>query len=185
MARDAQETKRKLLRAATFEFAEHGIAGARVDRIALDAAVNKALIYSYFGSKDELFDAVFAAQVVDVVDEVPINAADLPGYAGRLFDRYIEHPHVVRLALWDQLERGSRGMAAAHEASAAKVEAITESQRSGEVSTRLGAEQVLALITVITGMMALQAIGPSDAVGSAATSIRESVVIAVARLSAG
>ncbi|HEY3483203.1 MAG TPA: TetR family transcriptional regulator, partial [Streptomyces sp.] len=50
--RDAAETKRRLLAAATEEFAERGIAGARVDRIAAAAGCNKAMIYSYFGSKD-------------------------------------------------------------------------------------------------------------------------------------
>jgi AcrR family transcriptional regulator len=33
-------------------------AGARVDRIAASANANKQLIHAYFGSKDQLFDAV-------------------------------------------------------------------------------------------------------------------------------
>jgi AcrR family transcriptional regulator len=59
-ARDSAATKERLLEAATAEFAAHGIAGARVDRIAAAARANKQLIYAYFGSKEQLFDAVLA-----------------------------------------------------------------------------------------------------------------------------
>ena len=113
MVRDAEDTKRRLLEAAAKEFAERGIAGARVDRIAAAAAANKALIYSYFGNKEELFDAVFNALVVDTVEDVPIAADDLPGYAGRLFDRTQDQPYALRLAFWHSLERGSATMPAA------------------------------------------------------------------------
>ena len=55
---DAQATRRRLLDAAYSEFAQYGIAGARVDRIAEAADSNKAQIYHYFGGKIQLFDAV-------------------------------------------------------------------------------------------------------------------------------
>ena len=60
MAWDTERTKRLLLDAATAEFSEHGLAGARVDRIAASAGVNKERIYQYFGKKDDLFAAVLA-----------------------------------------------------------------------------------------------------------------------------
>src|SRR3954451_23953903 len=113
MARDAEGTRRRLLEAAADEFAQRGLAGARVDRIAAAATANKALIYSYFGNKEDLFDAVFNALVVDTVQDVPIDAGDLPGYAGQLFDRAQQQPYVLRLALWHSLERGSAAMPAA------------------------------------------------------------------------
>lgn len=103
--RDAAETKRRLLAAATEEFAERGIAGARVDRIAATAGCNKAMIYSYFGSKDSLFDTVFGESVGKFVIDVPVDADDLPEYAGKLFDRYEERPDALRLAIWHRLER--------------------------------------------------------------------------------
>src|ERR1700748_3080524 len=89
--RDAARTRADLLRAATAEFAERGIAGARVDRIAAEAGCNKSMIYAYFGNKDGLFDAAFAAYVQGSLDEVGFDAADLPGYAGRLFDHFETH----------------------------------------------------------------------------------------------
>ncbi|MEU7889824.1 helix-turn-helix domain-containing protein [Microbispora bryophytorum] len=41
------------------EFAEHGIAGARIERIVSAARTNKAQLYAYFGNKDKLFDTIF------------------------------------------------------------------------------------------------------------------------------
>jgi TetR/AcrR family transcriptional regulator len=48
-------TKQKIIDAARAEFAAHGKAGARVDRIAQLAGVNKAMIYYHFQSKDNLY----------------------------------------------------------------------------------------------------------------------------------
>jgi AcrR family transcriptional regulator len=148
MARNAEDTKRRLLDAAAREFAERGIAGARVDRIAAAASANKALIYSYFGNKEELFDAVFNALVVDTVEDVPIDPDDLPGYAGRLFDRTQDQPYVLRLALWHSLERGSATVpAAVVAADQQKVAAIAAAQQAGRISDRFPAPELMALIT--------------------------------------
>lgn len=53
-----KNTKEAVLHTARLEFAEHGLAGARVDRIAKLAGVNKAMIYYHFHSKEELYEAV-------------------------------------------------------------------------------------------------------------------------------
>ncbi|QTR02277.1 helix-turn-helix transcriptional regulator, partial [Saccharothrix algeriensis] len=84
MVRDADATRQRLLDAALAEFAEHGIAGARVDRIAAQAESNKAQIYHYFGGKAQLFDAVYGSIVRRVVEATPITTDDLPGYAAGL-----------------------------------------------------------------------------------------------------
>ncbi|MGW5591138.1 TetR/AcrR family transcriptional regulator, partial [Streptomyces sp. NPDC003857] len=79
MARNADETRRKILEAATDEFAQYGIAGARVDRITKAAGVNNALLYRYFGSKVDLFDTVYSRLVTEIVSAVPLDPTDLPG----------------------------------------------------------------------------------------------------------
>lgn len=107
--RDAEGTRARILAAATREYAEHGIAGARVDRIADSAATSKAQLYSYFGNKESLFDAVFAAHVVANVDAVPLTADDLPGYTARLYDAYLHDPALIRLVTWARLERTPTG----------------------------------------------------------------------------
>src|SRR5579862_2089136 len=53
----AAETRARILDAALTEFSAYGLAGARTDRIATAAGVNKALLYYYFESKENLYGA--------------------------------------------------------------------------------------------------------------------------------
>ncbi len=55
MARPARVSPDVILAAAAIEFAERGFAGARVDRIARRAKVNKAMLYYHFKSKQRLY----------------------------------------------------------------------------------------------------------------------------------
>jgi TetR/AcrR family transcriptional regulator len=58
MARRARVSPDRILAAAALEFAERGYAGARVDRIAGRARVNKAMLYYHFHSKRRLYRAL-------------------------------------------------------------------------------------------------------------------------------
>ena len=58
--RDAERSQSHILDAALAEFADHGLGGARMDRIAERAGVNKRLIYYYFENKESLFLAVWS-----------------------------------------------------------------------------------------------------------------------------
>jgi TetR/AcrR family transcriptional regulator len=64
----SDQTQKRILRAAVREFSTHGLSGARTDRIAESAKVNKALLYYYFKSKQGLYAAAVenvAARVVE------------------------------------------------------------------------------------------------------------------------
>lgn len=143
--RDAKATKERLLLAAIDEFAAHGLAGARIDDIAERAGANKRLIYAYFGSKDDLFDAVLTRTLGVLTDSVPLVADDLPAWAGALFDRLVAEPHVLQLAVWRNVERAG---ASAHELQsyARKLETIKRSQRAGRLRTDIAAGDLLALV---------------------------------------
>ncbi|GII03597.1 TetR/AcrR family transcriptional regulator [Planobispora takensis] len=101
MSREA--TKDALLAAARSEFAAYGIAGARVDRIADRAGVNKERIYGYFGSKEKLFDQVVSAALDEVVEAVTTPGDDPAEYVGRLYDFCLAHPDLTRLLMWESL----------------------------------------------------------------------------------
>lgn len=107
VAADASSTRTRLLAAAREEFAAHGIAGARVDRIARLAGVNKERIYGYFGSKERLFDAVVAEAKIEHVTALGNPSGDLAEYVGRLYDYHRDHPTLLRLLLWEALYYGS------------------------------------------------------------------------------
>lgn len=153
MVRDGQASRRRLLDAATHEFSAHGIAGARVDRIAAESGVNKALMYAWHGSKQGLFDAVFAAHLDRIVDVVPFTPDDLPGYAVRLYDSYLEAPELVRLAGWYRLERVPSGaLLAAHPGrSDDKHLAIAAAQREGRIVVGPRPDEVYALVIALAG----------------------------------
>lgn len=72
-ARDPAATRRRILAAAAAEFARAGFAGARVDRIAGDAAANKRMLYHYFGDKRGLLAAVMDAELLETL---PRDQAD-------------------------------------------------------------------------------------------------------------
>ena len=105
MARDAEATRERILAAATAEFAAHGLAGARVERIASQAQSNVRMIYAYFGSKSGLFDATLTDALRRMAENVPPRPEDLAGWAGDVFDHHQRFPEILRLSMWAQLER--------------------------------------------------------------------------------
>lgn len=159
-------TAQRILDAATAEFAERGLAGARVDRIAQRAAANKQRLYAYFGSKEELFDRVVEAGIGELLDAVQFDADDLPGYAARLYAFNRAHPELVRLMQWHSLERPGRlaDLPDSTGATAAKIDALRSAQQRGpgRVDPTVPADrlltQVLALVhgaTLTAGLSAL------------------------------
>lgn len=150
MPPDSTATKARLLAAAHHEFAQHGVAGARVDRIATAAKANKRLLYVYFGNKHELFDIVVAGALARLSDEVPFTADDLPGYAGALFDHLLAHPALLRLITWALLER-PESTAARIATFRPRVDAIAAAQGRGLVTADLEPVDVLALTVSLAG----------------------------------
>ncbi|WP_049572366.1 TetR family transcriptional regulator [Nonomuraea sp. SBT364] len=102
-------TRSRILDVATREFAEHGIAGARIERIVAAARTNKAQLYGYFGNKEGLFDAIFHGSLERIVNVVPIDGAEVDDWAVRLYDEYLRRPDLIRLATWARLERRPAG----------------------------------------------------------------------------
>lgn len=128
-------TYQRILDAATEEFAQHGIAGARVERIVTAARTNKAQLYAYFGDKDRLFDAIFLHSLERITNVVPIDADDLADWAVRLYDEYLRRPDLIRLATWARLERRPAGhLVESHQQyDDSKLAAIAEAQATGRV----------------------------------------------------
>ncbi len=108
MVRDSAETRDRLLAAARSEFTAHGLEGARVDRIAAAAGVNKQRIYGHFGSKEKLFEAVIGAAMDEHVAALGLPTDDPAEYVGRIFDFHREHPELLRLMQWESLHYAQR-----------------------------------------------------------------------------
>jgi AcrR family transcriptional regulator len=111
-ARDADRSREAILAAARDEFAAHGLGGARVDRIAERAGVNKKLLYYYFDDKDTLFRAVLEEAYRDIRQaEQQLHLAQLPPAEAvrRLteftWNYYLEHPEFLTLLNSENLHR--------------------------------------------------------------------------------
>ncbi len=127
------------------EFAAHGLAGARIDRIAERAGANKQLIYAYVGGKEQLFDATLEANLALLLDSVPFDADDLPGYARRLRTFNSAHPDLVRLVLWHSLERPGRIalLPVAQTSGDHKAQAVAAAQAAGVIDDSMPADVIL------------------------------------------
>lgn len=99
----------RILSAAKAEFAESGIAGARVGAIAAGAEINKERLYAYFGNKEGLFRAVLTDSFSKLAQEVPLPSSEeeLFNYAGLVFDFHYRNPEFTRLLAWESLHYGS------------------------------------------------------------------------------
>lgn len=150
MPYDPEATRARIFAAAVEEFARHGIAGARVDRIAGTAKANKQAIYLYFGDKERLFAAVLQSRLDDLAAAVAITPERVPDYIGELFDYIAEHPELARLLVWEGLEstpdRDVAGVESRRAHYAHKVELLESGQKSGHIDTALDTRRLLATL---------------------------------------
>ena len=101
-----RDSRADVLSAARAEFAAHGFSGAGVDRIALLARVNKAMIYYHFKSKIGLYREVLRDGFRRLTTDARASIADAPTAIGK-FDAYVgsllrtasAEPHIVPILL--------------------------------------------------------------------------------------
>ncbi|MBO2445545.1 TetR/AcrR family transcriptional regulator [Actinomadura barringtoniae] len=141
MSYDAEATRQRIFDAATAEFAEHGLAGARIERIATAAKANKQAIYLYFGGKEKLFGSVVRAKMEEICHAVALDPTTFPESIGRLFDWYAEHPELLRLLLWEALETGDGPVVGEEERRAEYRQNISELAAAGAGDGSLQAAQ--------------------------------------------
>lgn len=110
--RDAEQTRKRILDAATVEFARKGLGGARVDAIALRSKSNKRMIYHYFGSKDRLFKEVIEAAYVGIrsaEQKLHLNELEPEEAISTLvrftWNYYLQHPEFLTLVNSENLHR--------------------------------------------------------------------------------
>ena len=110
--RNPDETRARILAGAKAEFAENGLAGARVDGIAGRAKANKRMIYHYFGSKEKLYQTVLEEAYLSIrraeqalaLDHHPPTAA-LELLVRFTWNYYLENPEFLSLVNNENLHR--------------------------------------------------------------------------------
>jgi AcrR family transcriptional regulator len=111
----SRATRDRIFLAARDEFSAHGFHGARIERVATAAGVNKQRIYAYFHSKADLFAEVlkhaYSEMVVDEKRLLSRLEQGAPGdLSATLLSHYMSfhdrHPHFWRLLAWENLSGG-------------------------------------------------------------------------------
>jgi AcrR family transcriptional regulator len=144
------------LAAAKDEFTEYGFAGARLNRIAVTARASKERLYSYFASKEQLFDAVVAQWVADAPYAVALTAENVPGYVEGLFDNFVADPRGARLQRWIELE-AREGLSDDHvlrRIFRAKLVEVRRGQQAGLIDSSWNPMDLVTLLTEIALSMA-------------------------------
>jgi AcrR family transcriptional regulator len=110
----AESTRANILEVATREFADKGLAGARIDEIAEKTNSSKRMIYYYFGGKDELYRAVLEQAYRGIRErELALNFEAMPAEGAlramvvHTFDYHYNHPEFVRLVMNENILQGA------------------------------------------------------------------------------
>jgi AcrR family transcriptional regulator len=110
---DPEGKQQNIIEVATREFAEYGLAGARIDEIAAKTKSSKRMIYYYFGDKEGLYLRVLEAAYSKVrATEATLHLDDLePLEALRklvkfTFDHHNANEPFIRLVMIENIHHG-------------------------------------------------------------------------------
>jgi AcrR family transcriptional regulator len=146
--RTRDELRGAILEAARAEFAQYGLAGARVDRIAKTANASKERLYAHFGDKEALFRQVISADGAQFFRSVAVRPDAVAEFAGEVFDLARNRPEHLRMVTWAKLE-GLRLEAPEIDGRAVDdrdITAIAEAQAAGDVDRRWNPGELLILL---------------------------------------
>jgi len=109
---DPARTMAEILEVATHEFADKGLAGARIDEIAAATRTSKRMIYYYFGSKDGLYLAVLEEayrRMRSIEAELHLDDLTPPAALRRLveftYDHHRDNEDFIRLVMSENIHR--------------------------------------------------------------------------------
>ena len=110
--RDPEGMRIRIIEAAKQEFAAHGLAGARVDRIAANAGANKRMLYYHVGNKEDLYLEVLEGAYQQIRAEergLDLEHLDPPQAIERLIDftwnYFLRNPEFLALLNTENLAK--------------------------------------------------------------------------------
>jgi AcrR family transcriptional regulator len=149
--RTTTELRDEILAAARAEFAQYGLAGARIDRIARAASASKERLYAHFGDKETLFRDVVVADGAEFLRAVDLRADAVAEFAGDIFDLAQNRPEHLRMITWAQLEGFSltKPEVAGEYPPDRAIAALERARAEGHVDPRWEPQQLLILLFAI------------------------------------
>ena len=135
--RNPERTRERILSAALKEFAANGFAGARVDAVARRAAINKRMLYHYFGDKEGLFRAVLRRKIAERRAWADGLSGDPAESLTFWFEATCRDADWVRLLEWEALQERDKKLIDGHSRRALVARSlgrIRQQQASGHLS---------------------------------------------------
>lgn len=185
-----EQTRERMLDAASRNFRIHGFAGAGVDAIAKTAGVTSGAFYAHLGSKDGAFRAALELGLDEVIKAIPQyqneHGAD---WVQAFADYYLAKPHRDDLAcgcamttLSPEVARSGREIKAIFETKMKKIAGlIADGLTGGDAEQRLC--RAWAMLGVLIGGLTLaRSMKTTRQVEQIASSIRQAAVNAAAPL---
>ncbi len=151
--RNPRRTRERILSAALEEFALNGFAGARVDAIAQRAAINKRMLYHYFGNKERLFREVLRLKMVQRQAWAETLSGDPAESLSFWFEAACRDADWVRLLEWEALQNTDRRLIDEKNrraATARGLERIRQRQARGLISSELDPRHVMLTMRSLT-----------------------------------
>jgi len=151
--RNPERSRERILAAALKEFAAKGFAGARVDFIAQRAAINKRMLYHYFGSKEGLFKAVLRRKITERQAWAETLSGDPAESLAFWFEAACNDTDWVRMLEWEALQEADGRLIDEKNrrtATARGIERIRQRQARGQISAEFDPRHVMLAMRSLT-----------------------------------
>jgi AcrR family transcriptional regulator len=151
--RNPERTRERILSAALKEFAANGFAGARVDAIARRAAINKRMLYHYFGNKEHLFREVLRLKMAKRQTWAETLSGDPAESLTFWFETACKDTDWVRLLEWEALQEADKRLIDEKNrraTTARGLERIRQRQARGQISAELDPRHVMLAMRSLT-----------------------------------
>jgi len=152
-ARNPKRSRERILAAALKEFAAKGFAGARVDFIARRAAINKRMLYHYFGNKKRLFCEVLRLKMNERHAWAEALSGDPAESLVFWFEAACNDTDWVRLFEWEALQGNAQkliGEKSRRAATARGLERIRQRQARGQISAKFDPCHIMLAMRSLT-----------------------------------
>ena len=151
--RNPERSRERILAAALKEFAAKGFAGARVDSIARRAAINKRMLYHYFGSKEGLFKAVLRRKITERQAWAETLSGDPAESLAFWFEAACSDTDWVRLLEWEALQEADHRLIDEKNrraATARGLERVRQRQARGQISAEFDPRHIMLAMRSLT-----------------------------------
>jgi len=181
-----EQTRARILDAASQSFRSSGYAGTGVDGIAKAAGVTSGAFYAHFGSKDGAFEAALATGMDEVIESVPKFQTEFGAdWVGAFADYYLGAAHRGDLArgcamttLSPEIVRADPKMRSTYEAKMSEIVGLIANGLEGGAEDVRRARGWAMLSTLIGGLTLSRAVANPDEANTIAASARTAALVA-------